>query len=104
MVTPPHSARALLRWLWRDYLRKRGGAFFAALILMSVEGATAGLLSFLVRPMFDTVFVGADRSAVVLVALALAGVFGCARWPDMASGSFWRGRPKACRRKCSRRC
>ena len=76
MVTPPHSARALLRWLWRDYLRKRGGAFFAALILMSVEGATAGLLSYLVRPMFDTVFVGADRSAVVLVALALAGVFG----------------------------
>ncbi len=72
MVAP---ASGLLSWLWRDHLRQRWGALLAALGLMAVEGATAGLLSWLIRPMFDQVFLGEDRGAVVYVALAVAGVF-----------------------------
>ena len=69
------SAPALLTWLWRDHLRKRVWPFLAALALMAIEGATTGLLSYLVRPMFDEVFLGSDRGAVVYVAIAVATVF-----------------------------
>jgi len=72
MVTHP----GLLAWLWRDHLRRRSAALLAALLLMAVEGATSGLLSYLIRPMFDQVFLGTDRGAVIYVALAVAGVFG----------------------------
>lgn len=42
---------------------------------MTVEGATVGLLSYLIQPMFDQVFVGGNRGAVIWVALAISGVF-----------------------------
>ncbi len=74
MVNDPSPG--LLSWLWRDHLRRRRGALLAALLLMAIEGATAGLLSYLIRPMFDQVFMGKDRGAVIYVALAVAGVFG----------------------------
>jgi len=73
-VAPTDSSR-LLRWLWRDHLRGRKWPMLAALGLMSIEGATAGLLSYLMQPMFDQVFLGTDRGAVVYVALAVAAVF-----------------------------
>ncbi|GGH58894.1 ATP-binding cassette domain-containing protein [Frigidibacter albus] len=65
----------LIRWLWRDYLRPWRWWFALAMLLMSVEGATVGALSFLVKPMFDQVFVGGSSEAVVWVALAVGGVF-----------------------------
>ena len=75
----PHDADRpslnLLAWLWRDHLRRRTGAMLAALALMAAEGATAGLLSYLMRPMFDQVFMGSNRGAVVYVAVAVAAVF-----------------------------
>ena len=75
MVTQPGAPDGLIAWLWRDYLRKRSGVLLAALGLMAIEGATAGLLSYLIRPMFDQVFLGTNRGAVIYVALAVAGVF-----------------------------
>jgi len=69
------SSTDLLAWLWRDHLRKRTGIMLVALALMAMEGATSGLLSYLMRPMFDQVFLGTDRGAVVYVAVAVAAVF-----------------------------
>jgi ABC-type multidrug transport system fused ATPase/permease subunit len=74
-LNPEIRSRVLLLWLWRDHIRKRFWPFAAALVLMAVEGASTGLLSYLVRPMFDQVFLGSDRTAVVYVAFAVAGVF-----------------------------
>ncbi|MBC7740267.1 MAG: ABC transporter ATP-binding protein [Candidatus Saccharibacteria bacterium] len=42
---------------------------------MALEGASVGALSYLVRPMFDTIKPGAPMSAVYWVAFAVAGVF-----------------------------
>ena len=74
MVAPRASDR-LLGWIWHDHLRARTGALLVAFGLMAVEGAMVGALSYLIRPLFDQVFLGTDRSVVVWVALAVAGVF-----------------------------
>ena len=62
------------RW-FLQLLRPRRAALFAALLLMAAEGATMGGFSYLIRPLFDTVFLGNDTRMVPLVALAVAGVF-----------------------------
>lgn len=69
------TTRRLLSWIWREYLRLKIGALLAAFGLMAVEGAMVGALSYLIRPLFDQVFLGDDRSVVVWVALAVAAVF-----------------------------
>ena len=67
--------RAVFGWFWSRYLRDHRWIIGIAILLMSVEGAMLGLLSYMVQPMFDRIFVGGDRSAVVLVAFGVAGVF-----------------------------
>ncbi|SFP06849.1 ABC transporter ATP-binding protein [Tranquillimonas alkanivorans] len=68
--------RDLIAWIWRGYLRGHWLKVSAALGLMALEGGMLGLLSYMVKPMFDQVFVAGDRSAVVWVAFGVAGVFG----------------------------
>ncbi len=68
-------ARRLLGWLWRDHIGKRWPVLALALLLMAVEGAATGGLSYLVRPMFDEVHQGAAFSVVARVAASVGGVF-----------------------------
>ncbi|MCP3972155.1 MAG: ABC transporter ATP-binding protein [Rhodobacteraceae bacterium] len=42
---------------------------------MAVEGGMLGLLSWIIKPMFDQVFVAGDRGAVVWVGAAVFGIF-----------------------------
>ena len=70
-----HSVRRLLTWIWRDYLKRRFPMMLLAFLFMALEGASIGALSYLVRPMFDSIHAGAPRSAVYGVAFAVAGVF-----------------------------
>ena len=65
----------MLRWVWRDYLKRFRLLAFGAFILMAIEGGMLGLLSYMVQPMFDRVLVAGESSAVTWVALAVAGVF-----------------------------
>lgn len=70
------SAHApFLKWLWRDYLGPRRGRLGLGLLLMAVEGSMLGALSYIIRPMFDDVFIAGDRSAVYWVAAAILGIF-----------------------------
>lgn len=69
------SNRPLLRWLWQGYLRPHRWLIVFALILMAVEGGMLGMLSYLVQPMFDRVFVAGERGAVLWVAAGVSGVF-----------------------------
>ncbi|MFC2966674.1 ABC transporter ATP-binding protein [Acidimangrovimonas pyrenivorans] len=66
---------ALFLWIWRGYLHPHRWLLLAALVLMSVEGGMMGALSYLVKPMFDRVFVEGDKAAVFWVAFAVSGVF-----------------------------
>ncbi len=70
-----YSSKELLRWLWRDYLKKHMGLLFLAVVFMSIEGATLGALAKLMQPMFDQVFVAGKEDALLWVGLVLVGIF-----------------------------
>jgi ABC-type multidrug transport system fused ATPase/permease subunit len=61
----------LVRWLW-SYVRPFRRLMAMALVLMAVEGSMLGLLSYSIRPMFDRIFIGGERTAIGWVA---GGVF-----------------------------
>ncbi|AMY70274.1 ABC transporter ATP-binding protein [Frigidibacter mobilis] len=69
------TGRSLVLWLWRSYLHPWRWWFGTAMLLMSIEGSMVGALSYLIKPMFDNVFVGGTASSVVWVAAAVSGVF-----------------------------
>ena len=73
--TVPVQNRVLIRWIWRDYLKQHWLKIIIALVLMAIEGSMLGALSYMVQPMFDTVFIAGDRNAVYWVAGAIAGIF-----------------------------
>ncbi len=65
----------MIRWLWRGYLRAYRLPLIVAVMLMAVEGMALGGLSYMIKPMFDTAFAGGTRSAILLVAASVAGIF-----------------------------
>lgn len=67
--------RALIGWVWHDYLKEHWVKVGIALILMAIEGSMLGALSYIVQPMFDTVFIAGNRTAVYWVAGVIAGIF-----------------------------
>ena len=69
------TSRHLIGWLWRGYLRRHLPFVIVAVVFMSVEGAMLGALSYLIKPMFDSVLIAGDSGAVIWVALAVLGVF-----------------------------
>ncbi|MEM8658520.1 MAG: ABC transporter transmembrane domain-containing protein, partial [Pseudomonadota bacterium] len=71
-MSPP---RNLLVRVWRDYVVRHLPILGIALLLMTIEGAMLGLLSYMVRPLFDRIFVGGDASMVTLIAGAVFALF-----------------------------
>lgn len=67
--------RSLIGWLWKDYLRRHIGWIAIALVLMVLEGSTQGLLAYMMKPMFDDIFVAGNRDAIWVVGLVLFGLF-----------------------------
>ena len=59
-----YATRPLLARLWREYLRAHRKPMAAAVFFMVIEGSTLGVLSYLLRPLFDLVFVGGQADAV----------------------------------------
>ncbi|WP_298678898.1 ABC transporter ATP-binding protein [uncultured Lentibacter sp.] len=72
--TPDHSDR-LFGWLWRHYLKRFTPYLLLALLFMIIEGSMLGALSYIMRPMFDTVFIAGNESAITWVALAIFSIF-----------------------------
>ena len=69
------SSLPLVRWMWRFYLSPQKKRVFAALILMAIEGTMLGVLSYLVQPMFDDVFLAGNEGALYWVAGITALIF-----------------------------
>ncbi|MFT4012381.1 MAG: ABC transporter ATP-binding protein [Paracoccus sp. (in: a-proteobacteria)] len=61
--------------MWRDYLRAYSGRILLALFFLILEGSTLGLLSWMLKPLFDRVFVGGDSNAIWWVGGAIFGLF-----------------------------
>ncbi|TCS61864.1 ATP-binding cassette subfamily B protein [Primorskyibacter sedentarius] len=75
MTTETPGARILLVWLWRQYLSKHWKLLALGMFFMSLEGSMFGFLSYMMKPMFDSVFVGGNSGAIGWVALAFFGIF-----------------------------
>lgn len=75
MATPDQSSRTLLRWLWRSYLSQHKWMLALAIIFMAIEGSMLGLLSWMMKPMFDLVFLTGDESALIWVGFVILAIF-----------------------------
>ena len=67
--------QGLLHRLWIDYLRPHRGAMTVAFLLMTIEGSTLALISWMLKPLFDRVFIGGDEGALWWVGSAILGIF-----------------------------
>ncbi len=72
--TAPENPK-LLRWLWVNYLRKHIGILVVAVVFMSIEGSMLGALSWMMKPMFDNVFLAGEVGALWWVGIAILGIF-----------------------------
>ncbi|MGY3437996.1 MULTISPECIES: ABC transporter ATP-binding protein [unclassified Marinovum] len=62
-------------WLWRKYLKRHTGLLLVALFFMSLEGAMYGAISYMMKPMFDKIFIGGQGDMLIWVGLAILGIF-----------------------------
>ena len=69
------AATRLLRRFWTDYLRVHRGSMAGAFALMTVEGSTLALISWMLKPLFDRVFVGKEEGAIWWVGGAIMAIF-----------------------------
>lgn len=67
--------RDLFLWLWRNYLIRHWKIMAVAMVFMSIEGGMFGMLSWIMKPMFDDVLVGGNASALIWVGLAVLAIF-----------------------------
>ncbi len=70
-----YTSRRLFGRLWRGYLRRHIPVMSIAVALMMVEGSTLGLLSYLIQPLFDRIFVGGEAEAMWWVGGMILGLF-----------------------------
>ncbi len=71
----PGADRRLAIWLWRGYVRRRLALLVAALVLMTLEGASVGAVGYLVQPVFDGLFAPGGGAGMGWVVAAIAGAF-----------------------------
>ncbi len=69
------AASTLLRRFWTDYLHVHRGPMLGAFLLMTAEGSTLALISWMLKPLFDRVFVGKEAGAIWWVGGAIMGIF-----------------------------
>ncbi len=64
MSTKPDRTPGLFARMWQDYLRPHWPSMTLAFILMTIEGSTLAVLSWMLKPLFDRVFVGGETGAI----------------------------------------
>ena len=71
MSDRPH----LLLRLWREHVVRHWRVLLVALVLMTIEGATLGAVSYLIRPLFDDVLLADGGGSTLWVGFAIAALF-----------------------------
>ncbi|MDO5606450.1 MAG: ABC transporter ATP-binding protein [Paracoccus sp. (in: a-proteobacteria)] len=61
--------------VWRDYLRAHWPRMSVAFFFMVIEGSTLAVLSWMLKPLFDRVFVGGDSDAMWWVGGTIFALF-----------------------------
>ncbi len=80
LTNPPRAASGemapthLLGRLWREHVKAYWPRMIAALVLMTIEGATLGAAAYLIQPLFDQVLVTGNTAMVTWAAFAIAGI------------------------------
>lgn len=69
------NSKELILWLWKNFLYKHLWLLLLALLFMSIEGSMLGALSYMMKPMFDQVFMAGDATALWWVGLAILAIF-----------------------------
>ncbi|MCB2117238.1 MAG: ABC transporter ATP-binding protein, partial [Rhodobacteraceae bacterium] len=72
---PRYGSRQLLGRLWRGYLSPHKWTMLVAAIFMVIEGSTLAALSWMLKPLFDRVFVAGSGGAIWWVGGAIFGLF-----------------------------
>ncbi|MBV1927363.1 MAG: ABC transporter ATP-binding protein/permease [Rhodobacteraceae bacterium] len=75
MSKKPKSARELLSWLWKGYLRRHLPLLGFAMVFMFIQGAMVGAVSYMMQPMFDEVLVKGNTQALGWVSIAFLVIF-----------------------------
>ncbi|MFB1026108.1 MAG: ABC transporter transmembrane domain-containing protein, partial [Octadecabacter sp.] len=72
---PERTSREMFQWLWGNYLRQHMVLLSVAVALMVLEGSTFGVLSYMMQPMFDNVFIGGQQGAVWIIGTVILSLF-----------------------------
>jgi ATP-binding cassette subfamily B protein/subfamily B ATP-binding cassette protein MsbA len=70
-----YASRPLFGRLWSGYLRPHVWLMAAAFVVMSIEGSTLGLLSWMIKPLFDSVFAAGGEASLIWVGVAILSLF-----------------------------
>src|SRR5690606_2186886 len=75
-ATPASAARrTLMRRMWRDYLYPHRFRMLLAFLVMTVEGSSLAVLSYMLEPLFDHVFAGGNSDAIWWVGGVILSMF-----------------------------
>ncbi len=72
---PEKSSKELFLWVWHGYIKQHWRWLLVAFLLMTIEGSALGGLSYMVRPMFDDVFVAGNSGAIWGVGMIILAIF-----------------------------
>jgi ATP-binding cassette subfamily B protein/subfamily B ATP-binding cassette protein MsbA len=70
-----YTSGALFGRLWGSYLRPHVWLMVLAFVVLAIEGSTLGLLSWMIEPLFDTVFAPGGEASLVWVGVAILCLF-----------------------------
>lgn len=69
------NSLTMIKWVWRGYLSRYKGWLFLAIFFMIFEGSTYGVFTFMLQPMFDTVFSSDGTGSLWTIGLIILGIF-----------------------------
>ena len=75
MSEPARPKARLLHRFWTGYLHAQTPKILAGFLLMVIEGSALGGLSYLLKPLFDTVFTPGGQTALYAVGVGILALF-----------------------------